>query len=94
MIGIKQQKDLLASSGLSLPAHDVAEFLQVARGEIIVVAITALDVFVYSVQVEGDRVQQLNLEHEKLFSAQCCCSVCPSNTDAGWCHSPHTVRTV
>lgn len=62
---MKQQEDLLPSSGLSLPAHDVAEFLQVARGEIIVVAIAALDIFVYSVEVEGDRVQQLDLQNEK-----------------------------
>lgn len=43
------------------PAHDVAQFLQVAGSEVIVVAIAALDIFVYSVQVQRHRVQQLNL---------------------------------
>ena len=46
------------------PAHDVAQFLQVGGGEVVVVAVAALDVLVYSVQIEGNRVQQLDLHME------------------------------
>lgn len=47
------------------PAHDVAQFLQVGCGKVIVVAVTALHIFVYPVKVEGDCVQQLDLHTHK-----------------------------
>lgn len=43
------------------PAHDVAEFLQVGCGEVVIVAVAALHVLVYPVEVQGDGVQQLDL---------------------------------
>lgn len=44
-----------------LPAHDVAQLLQVGCGEVVIVAVAALHVFVYPMEVEGDCVQQLDL---------------------------------
>lgn len=48
------------------PAHDVAQFLQVGCGKVIVVAVTALHIFVYPVKVEGDCVQQLDLHKRNI----------------------------
>lgn len=39
------------------PAHDVAELLQVGRGEVPVVAVTPLHVLLNAVQVDGVHVQ-------------------------------------
>lgn len=39
-----------------IPAHDVAQFLQVSRCEVPVVPVTALDILIYTVQIQGVQV--------------------------------------
>lgn len=39
-----------------IPAHDVAQFLQIGRGEVPVVPVAALDILIYTVQIQGVQV--------------------------------------
>lgn len=48
-----------------IPAHDVAQFLQVGRGEVPVVPVTALDILIYTVQIQGVQVQKFLLKQKK-----------------------------
>ena len=45
-----------------LPAHDVAQFLQVGRGKVPVVSVTPLDILLNAVQVHRVHVQKLLLQ--------------------------------
>lgn len=46
----------------TLPAHDVAQFLQVSRGEVPVVPVAPLYVLVNPMQVQSVQVQELLLQ--------------------------------
>ena len=59
MLGAKQ----CGHSFWLLPAHDVAQLVQVGGAEVAVVAVAALHVLVDAVQVQRVQVQQLLLQH-------------------------------
>ncbi len=60
----------LLPDDVSLRAHDVAQLVQVLRAEVPVVAVAALHVFVYAMQIQGHVFQQFRLQTRCLSENQ------------------------
>ena len=57
---------ILPPEGVYLRAHDIPQLLQIGGGKVTIVPVTALDVFVDSVDVQSNLLKQFILEKNSL----------------------------